>query len=423
MSVNFARLNHILIPATKAGRDRFRNGRLARIARPALWLYERLSDEGRAVAVAASLALALGLDVLRMSSYFVGLPVVALFAAALHASRAFAIDDVDLEVIAPRRVALGEPTTFDVVLTNRGELPALSLRVRGPFLPWDGRFVGELPRLAVLAPGAEARLELRAKFAARGEHHLDPFQVASVGPLGIAMGPARATSGVRFLVVPRVAEVTRSAAPLGRRYQPGGERLASRSGESAELFGVRPYRPGDRVRDLHARSWARTGQPIVREYREEYFRRVAVVVLPFTDDERTLDALLSVAAGLLAQSGDDDALADLFVVAERVHELTLGRHVGFLEQALDVLACVEPSAPRDVEAVVGALGDRLERLSEVVIVAPVDDGGAVARAVEARGALATTVVVARRGRVAVPSRPRAVVVDVEAVEARSPVTC
>src|SRR5262249_59829460 len=90
--------------------------------------------------------------------------------------------------------------------------------------------------------------------------------------------------GCRFLVVPKLARVEHVSTPLGRRYQPGGVALASKTGESMELIGVRPYRAGDVVRDLHAKSSARLGFPVVREYVQEYFTRIGVVL----DTDRTI---------------------------------------------------------------------------------------------------------------------------------------
>jgi len=61
--------------------------------------------------------------------------------------------------------------------------------------------------------------------------------------------------------------------PVNRR--PAGRRCARiANGDATDLLGVRPYRPGDPVRDLHARSWARHGSPMVREYQESYFTRI-----------------------------------------------------------------------------------------------------------------------------------------------------
>src|SRR6185437_10313511 len=142
------------------------------------------------------------------------------------------------------------------------------------------------------------------------------------------------------------ARVLGLATPPGARYQPGGVALASKTGESMDLLGVRPYRPGDPVRLLHARTWARTGTPVVREYQEEYFSRIGVIIDAAAPSPRVLEAILQLAAGAVAFLSRGEALIDLLVVGERVHDLTIGRHLGFLDQALDLLACVELAKQR-----------------------------------------------------------------------------
>src|SRR5581483_5557131 len=177
----------------------------------------------------------------------------------------------------------------------------------------------------------------------------------------------------RFLVVPPIAPVARLSLPAARRHQPGGVAQASKTGESMDLLGIRPYRPGDPPRDLHARSWARLGVPVVREYQEEYFSRVGVIV--DTDarhaEPRRLEAALSLAAGIVARLSAGDALIDLLAVGDEVHPLvlTLGRSLGFLDQALDRLACVRPSAPLDAARLSRRLAPFRGRLSAAVMVA------------------------------------------------------
>ena len=110
--------------------------------------------------------------------------------------------------------------------------------------------------------------------------------------------------------------------------------------------------PGDPVRDLHASTWARIGVPHVRKYQQEYFTPVGVVV----DTDRTtagetqFEAALSLAAGVLVHLSRGEALIDLLVLGDQVHPLALGRNLGFLNQALDLLACIVPEAPLSVEA-------------------------------------------------------------------------
>lgn len=416
MNVNFARLNHILIPTTKSGRDRFRRSIAGRAARPAMWLYASLSDEGRTIALAAVVVGALGLDVARTETYLLWAVVTALLAASLAVARAFAAPGLRVEVVAPPRVTVGERAVLAIELHNAGDEELASLRVRGPFLPWDGAWTTPRPRLASLPPGARARLEVGARFVARGEHHLDAFDVARLVPLGLAMGPACVSAGTRFLVVPRIANVTRISLALGRRLQPGGVALASRTGESMDLLGVRPYRAGDRIRDLHAKTWARRGQPIVREWQDEHFTRVGVVLDASAKDERTFEAAISLAAGVVARLSRGEALIDVLIVGERVHDLTIGRSLGFLDQALDLLACAERTPPATVDALLARIHAHLARLSAVVVVTPEWDGGRLAERVRAHGVSTLVALVRPDGDLGAPPGPEVRVASVTAIE-------
>ena len=56
-------------------------------------------------------------------------------------------------------------------------------------------------------------------------------------------------------------------------------------------------------------------------------------------------------------------------MGDRVHSLTLGRSLGFLEQALDLLAVVEPGEPPEPDALLRSLAPHLPRLSCVILLA------------------------------------------------------
>jgi len=378
--LNFARWNHVLIPATKDGRDRLRGGWTGRLAWPLVATYSALTDEGRTVALLTLVVAGFGLDVVNSEQHVLAAMLTAILLASLLARPAYSIaGTVRAEVDVPRRVLLGEELELGVTLENRGARDLLAVRVSGPFLPWDGRWVNDTGGVPRLRSGERARVTLRAKFVARGEHHLDPCRAAALVPFGLAQGRSAHTAGARFLVLPRLARVVQLTLPETRRAEPAGVALASRTGESMELLGVRPYRPGDPIRHLHARSWARTGQPIVREYQEEYFRRVAVVVDVDGRDEQRSEAAISLAAGVVAHLARGEALIDLLVAGERVHDLTLGRSLDFLEQALELLACFEP--PRasldGPQRLLAQLEPHLSRLSCIVVV----DAGSRASAI------------------------------------------
>lgn len=368
--MNFARWNRVVFPESHGERERLRRSRLARLATPIVFLYTRLTPSGRALLVLTIFVGAFGLQVEATRVYLLFSLMAGLWVVLLAPLPWFALDEIALAVRCPRRVSLGEPQRFDVDITNTGNLTRQALAVTGPFLPSDGRWQGSHPVVDELRPGGHLAVTCTARFSRRGEHHLDPFQVASLLPLGLSCGRPVAGEPVRFLVVPPIAPVARLALPLGRRHQPGGVALASHTGESMDLLGIRPYRAGDPIRDLHARSWARLGVPIVREYQEEYFSRVGVVV--DTDAAhavpRRLEAALSLAAGLVARLSHGEALIDLLVVGAEVHALTLGRSLGFLDQALDLLACVAAGPAFDGARLERVLAPHLERLSALLLV-------------------------------------------------------
>jgi len=398
-AIDWARLNHILLPDGKAARDVVRSTLGVRLLGTVYGVYDALTDEGRFMALVAVVVAFSALDVARSDAYALFCVLVALLLASLTSSRFLGLEGVTLEVSAPRRVTVGEPITLSLVLRNGGERARSGLRVGGPFLPWDGRWLTPRPAIPRLDAGAVARADVQARFTRRGAHHLDTFRVAPLVPLGLTTGRRVDSNDLSFLAVPRIANVVRLTTPVGRRHQPGGVALASRTGESMDLLGIRPYRAGDPVRDLHARSWARTGVPVVREFQEEYFSRIGVVV--DTDggaaDSATFEAALSLAAGVVAHLSRGEALIDLLVVGDQVHSLTLGRSLGFLEQALDLLAVVEPAGVIEPRSLVRRLGPHLPRLSCVVLIALAWDEPrqALRQRIAGSGVACTTLLVTR----------------------------
>lgn len=370
--LDLARLNHVFVPSRAEDRERLRRSRTGRALLPVFRLYERFTREGLLTALLALVGTVVSLEVDRSDAHLLWAALVGVLGGSLLASAFTRVGGVRLEVRVPPRVAVGEEVAFAITVHNAGPRAHAGLRVDGPFLPWDGAWTRDPPAIARLAAGAQETVTCHGRFRSRGEHHLDPFRVSALVPLGLCQGPAVYSPGCRFVVVPPVARVVSLRAPALARHQPGGVPRVTSTGESFDLRGVRPYRPGDPIRDLHARSWARTGYPVVREYQQEYFRRVAVVVDRDTagaPHPAALDALISLAAGLASALGRDDTLVDLVIVGGRLHELNAhgGPGADLLGPTLDVLACVDAGPPLDPDAVLAALGPHAGRISAALV--------------------------------------------------------
>jgi len=367
---------------------------------------QRLTSRGRALFL-ITLALAfLGVDTRQalafvLFAFAAGPFVVALVLAARRAPRVEIRGALPTTLTAGRTVATsveiapleGGPAPGPLVVSRPAPLGgAASIRVSPDEAFVDG------------ATGRPARVRLEVTAARRGRFALPGVMAAGTDALGL-LCTARVRQPDRVaLVYPRTFAVDEFPVPVGRRHQPGGIPLASSVGDSIEFVGTREYRPGDPLRRIHWRSWARRGKPVVKEHQEEYFSRIALVLdtfVPRRARREKLDAFeaaVSVLASLADHLARSEEVVDVLIAGPELHEVTAGRSLGSLENVLRVLACVEPCALAPFEDATPRLFDRLARLTTVVAVLLDWDEPRLAflRRIRAQG-VAVRVVLVRRG--------------------------
>lgn len=218
---------------------------------------------------------------------------------------------------------------------------------RGLHLP-RGRAV-----LAVLRPGETGTATALLGARRRGRYRLPAMRCDSAFPFQVWRWGRNGESERSLVVYPAFTPLQAIDMPVGMRYQAGGIALSSQVGQSMEFLGCREFRSGDDLRRLHWRSWARLGEPVVREYREEYLCRTALIVdtarpAPYLWDEilrppdPPLEAALALAAAVADHLANRDFVVDLFAAGPDVYRFRGGRSLGFLANILDILACVKP---------------------------------------------------------------------------------
>ena len=185
----------------------------------------------------------------------------------------------------PRRVGVGQELRTDIVLTNLSSWrPTYDLMLWLIDLPPSWRFESADLALGRLGPGETARLPLIFRPLSRGLFELPELRPHTTFPFNLVRsGSARHALGA-VTVVPSFHPIQSLEIPVGTRYQPGGVALSSHVGESPEYIGNREYIPGEPARRLDFRSWARTGKPVVREYQEEYYCRIALLLDTFVPE-------------------------------------------------------------------------------------------------------------------------------------------
>lgn len=282
---------------------------------------------------------------------------------------------VRLKAFFADRICAGQTMPVDLEIEQLGRLSHVELFALPHRLP---AAVDADPddgvALPVLQRGQKVRLRLGLKCNMRGVYTLRGFRVESGFPFGLLRSSRRFLQQHLLTVYPQYRPLGRLEMPTGVRHQPGGVLLASNLGESFEYIGNREYRDGDNVRDIDWRATARLARPIVREYREEYFMRVAVVLDTHVPPKspaagrEAFERAVSVAASVSDYMARQDYLVDIFAAGDHLYHLTAGRSLAYLDQILDILAAVEANPNEPFETIEPALLQNLAQITTVVCI-------------------------------------------------------
>jgi uncharacterized protein (DUF58 family) len=371
---------------------------------------ERLTARGRGLLWATAAFALVGVDTRRTQVF----RLFAVAGALLLVARAFTLlrrPRVRLECPLPSRATARSPLTLRARVTSPGRHHPGDLRLRMPRPEGGGDGLAFAPAESILRPDAEgaATAEVRLLPSRRGRYLLRGASVALTDPLGLTASAGVAARGQTLLVYPRFWSMQEFEVPVGRRYQPGGIPLSSSTGDAIEFVGTREYRPGDALRHIHWRSWARRGQPVVKEYQEEYFCRIAIVLdtfLPARPSARELggfEAGISVVASVADFFSRSEYVVDILAAGPDLYEVSAGRSLAYLENILDVLACLEPCHDPPFETLAPSLFDKLAQITTLVAVLQDWDAprAAFLRRVHALGTAVRAVIV-RDGPTALP---------------------
>lgn len=368
---------------------------------------ERLTGAGRLVAISAFMAAVVGLDTHQSLASQVFSLLAAMLALSLMLSLLFRAR-VEVRRHLPRFATAGEELSYRVTLGNTGRtaLADLELRERfeglrpsyaefrnarepgeikrnwvdrkGGYFRWRHLIERRLPArvavnagelLTLLPAGAQAQLRATLVPRRRGVLAFAGIDVIRPDTFGLAYGRARMALPERLVVLPKRYRLPQVLLPAQRLLQPGGHALASSIGDSEEFLALREYRPGDSLRRVHWKSFARTGEPVVKEYETEFFERHALVLdTGATSENEAFEEAVSIAASFVYTIDTQECLLDLVFVAGEAECHTAGRGEASNVHLLEVLAGLGPSQPAQFEALAREVLAKRGTLSSAVLV-------------------------------------------------------
>ena len=344
------------------------------------WILRRFTPAGLLVLGVAILAAVFGVNTNQNVAYRVFTFLFALLALSVLAARLMR-GSFEVTRHLPRAVAIGDEFEYRLVLRNLGKRKADGITVheeladpRPAFAEFRARLTTptfgnwkdlvERRRIAGVAvapvPVLDANgnthgktnegteLRVRGRAYRRGRVHFTGCSVALSDPFGLFRKIVTLPEEANLLVLPRRYRLPPLPLPGSRMYQQGGVTLASAVGDSEEFIGLREYRPGDPLQKIHWKSFARTGEPVVREYQDEFFERHALILDTFAGaaEERSFEEAVAIAASFAYTIDTQDCLLDLMFVGAETYTYTAGRGQLQTGTLLEVLAGVQPCADK-----------------------------------------------------------------------------
>lgn len=359
------------------------------------WVRDRLTPSGMTLLGLTAFAAAFGIDTRANPAHLLftlGVSLLAVDAIAVTLARRRSVP-LRAQRLLPRFLSADQAGRYRLQVWNTGK-QALAPQILLEHLaqPWPeagslahragySTFLALLRRLRTLEvdrlslppllPGQRVELDAVARPNARGLAQFDGLYRVIHGPLGLVENRVRVDAPIAALaVLPARLNVAVPPCVSERLLQPGGISLAQHVGDAEEFRSLRDYRPGDPLRAIHWRSFARTGKPLVREYQEEFFSRHALVLDTAGGQAfgATFETAVSLAAGLVSRPREADSLLDLMFVGDRVHRLTSGRGLGETDTLLRVLATVTPTPATGITPLLASMERHAGQVSSLIII-------------------------------------------------------
>lgn len=279
-----------------------------------------------------------------------------------------------LDITSPGRCAAGSVISQKVQIKNLSKKNGYFIYVReSQISPGLSLNAPEGMLIPLLKSGEEVSFTLDLNAEKRGSYSLEKVRLESAFPLGVWKTGVTLSRHRNLLVYPFFNPLSAMYIPAGRKLQPGGIALASNIGESMEFLGTREFRTGDNPKHIHWKSWARLNKPIVKEFQEEYFTRIALFIDSYTPDDsdevhlKAFESSLSLAASISDYLERQEYIIDIIAAGPDIFYLQAGRSLACLDQILDILACLNPCPEKPYSLVEPHLMEEMSKICTLIV--------------------------------------------------------
>ena len=206
-----------------------------------------------------------------------------------------AVHGLAVELAAPGETRQGVDTPVRVTVVNAGRA------VRWGIVARDGHIGGASTYVGTIRPGERVEVGTVRGAPRRGEAKTSWVELCSAAPFGVAERHRRLPADVTTLVLPRVVRLGPLPFVDLATSREAATHSDARRGQGPEYLGIREFRPGDPIRQIHWRLTARHGELVVRDLEEHRVPRLAIWIDTHVDVD-ALDDACSAAASIVSSA-------------------------------------------------------------------------------------------------------------------------
>ncbi len=185
-----------------------------------------------------------------------------------------------------------------------------------------------------LAKGPAQRVEVQLPKLQRGVHRIDGIRIGTVFPFATTLAWRRLSAPASLVVYPEPADLTRYR---DRNGAAGPGAIGGGASDEMGPAGLREYRPGDELRNVHWKATARRQDLVIKELEGDSCPGVEVCL-----DLRCADADLELALSLImALALECQTNKELFTLHAQDHHGTYGKGHHAFGQLFAYLAAAE----------------------------------------------------------------------------------
>lgn len=369
------------------------------------WLTRRFTGSGLAVFVCMFVSAIVGIDTKQTMAYQIFTFLLSILVLAMVYSLRFSLR-FSASRSLPRFASVGVKLRYTITIDNQSSKIQPGLRLLEDFAdprpgltefkqeiespPGKTRFIDrafiyyrwlraiarkegvttqaiDLPNLL---PDSQTKVVMEILPLYRGVVRLTGVTLARSDPFGLFNAFKTIALPQSLLILPKRYQLPVIELPGARRYQSGGVSLTSSVGDSAEFMSLRDYRPGDPLRKIHWKSWAKIDKPVVREEQDEFFVRHALILDTFQPLKysQVLEEAIAIAASFACNLSTQESLLDLMFVGLEAYSFTAGRGLGNQEKMLELLAGVTACPNRSFDYLTKTVMSRASLLSGCICI-------------------------------------------------------